>query len=135
MFKNYSSTSQGSDSGILAGLRDSPNRTSKNVQKCTESMPISATEFRWGTSTLEANEKLKMYKNVQKCTTIFRWGTGTLSIKQNVQNVQKCTDFYVYFPVGYELFGKYHIFRTHSCVRILHQNLCVTLLRRSFCKG
>ena len=72
---------QGSDSGSLAGLRDSPNRTSKNVQKCTESMPISATKFRWGTSTLEANEKLKVNKSEQ----LFSGGVRGLWV------LKKCT--------------------------------------------
>ena len=75
-------SNQGSDSGSLAGLRDSPNRTSRSVQKCTENMLIWDMIFRWGTGTLEANEKPKVYRSVQKCTAIFRWGTGTLDIKK-----------------------------------------------------
>ena len=52
----------------------------------------------------------------------FQVGYGVFGCKQNIQNVQKCTDLYVCFPVGYELFENNifsaHILASGSCVSV-----------------
>ena len=52
----------------------------------------------------------------------FQAGYGVFGCKQNVQNVQKCTDLYVCFPVGYELFEN-NIFSAY----ILASSYCVSV--------
>ena len=73
-----SGTIQGADSCELVSFSGLLNRSDQNVQKCTENMLIWGIVFRRGTSSLETNETLKMYKNVQKCTAVFRRGTESL---------------------------------------------------------
>ena len=113
---------QGADSCELVSFSGLLNRSDQSVQKCTENMLIWGIVSRRGTSSLETNEILKVYKSVQKCTAIFRRGTESLNAKKSVQSVQKCTDLYVCFPVGCELLENYifsaHILASGSCVSV-----------------
>ena len=110
---------QGADSCELVSFTGLLNRSEQSVQKCTENMLIWGIVSRRGTSSLETNEILKVYKSVQ----LFSGGVRSLWMqKKSVQSVQKCTDLYVCFPVGYELFENNifsaHILASGSCVSV-----------------
>ena len=85
---------QGADSCELVSFSGLLNRSDQSVQKCTENMLIWGIVSRRGTSSLETNEILKVYKSVQKCTAIFRRGTESLDAKK-VYKVYKSVQIYM----------------------------------------
>ena len=82
-----SCSQQGADSCELVSFSGLLNRSDQSVQKCTENMLIWGIVSRRGTSSLETNEILKVYKSVQ----LFSGGVRSLWMQKKCT---KCTKVY-----------------------------------------